>query len=41
MNEDVYREATWFLKNRTYVDDATAGADSMERRLHGVPENPL
>jgi hypothetical protein len=31
MNEDVFREAAWFLKNRTYVDDATAGADSMER----------
>jgi hypothetical protein len=31
MNEDVYREAAWFLKNQTYADDATAGADSMER----------
>ncbi len=24
-------EAAWFLKYRTYVDDATAGTDSMER----------
>jgi hypothetical protein len=23
-------EAAWFLKYRTYVDDATAGADTME-----------
>jgi hypothetical protein len=23
-------KAAWFLKNRTYVDDATAGASSME-----------
>jgi hypothetical protein len=26
-----YPEASWFLKYRTYVDDATAGANSMER----------
>jgi hypothetical protein len=31
MDEGKYREAAWFLMNRTYVDDATAGADSMER----------
>jgi hypothetical protein len=31
MDEGEYREAAWFLMNRTYVDDATAGADSMER----------
>jgi hypothetical protein len=31
MCEEILREATWFLKNITYVDDATAGADSMER----------
>ncbi len=31
MNVDVFREAAWFLKNRTYVDDTRAGADSMER----------
>jgi hypothetical protein len=24
-------EAAWFLKYRTYVDDATAGANTMER----------
>jgi hypothetical protein len=27
----MHPEAAWFLKYRTYVDDATAGADSMER----------
>ncbi len=26
-----YPEASWFLKYRTYVDDVTAGANSMER----------
>ncbi len=31
MCKEILREAAWFLKNRTYVDDATAGADSMER----------
>jgi hypothetical protein len=31
MDEGEFREAAWFLQNRTYVDDATAGADSMER----------
>jgi hypothetical protein len=31
MNEGEFKEAEWFLQNRTYVDDATAGADSMER----------
>jgi hypothetical protein len=31
MCEEILREAAWFLKNRTYVDDATVGADSMER----------
>jgi hypothetical protein len=31
MDEGEYREAAWFLKNRTNVDDATAGVDSMER----------
>ncbi len=31
MCEEILREAVWFLKNRTYVDDATAEADSMER----------
>ncbi len=31
MSEEILKEATWFLKNRTYVDDATTGADSMER----------
>jgi hypothetical protein len=28
-----FREAAWFLQNRTYVDDATAGADSKERLI--------
>jgi hypothetical protein len=31
MDEGEFREAAWFLQNRTYVDDATAGANSMER----------
>jgi hypothetical protein len=31
MDEGEFREAVWFLQNRTYMDDATAGADSMER----------
>jgi hypothetical protein len=31
MDEGKFREAAWFLQNRTYVDDTTAGADSMER----------
>jgi hypothetical protein len=31
MDEGEFREAAWFLQNRTYVDDATAGADSMDR----------
>jgi hypothetical protein len=31
MDEGEFREAAWFLQNRTYVDDARAGADSMER----------
>ncbi len=31
MDEGEFREAAWFLQNRTYVDDATAGADSMKR----------
>ncbi len=30
LDEGEFREAAWFLQNRTYVDDATAGADSME-----------
>ncbi len=40
MDEGEFREAAWFLQNRTYVDDATAGADSMERlkTLSGVLE---
>ncbi len=31
MDEGEFREAAWFLQNRTYVDDATAGAHSMDR----------
>ncbi len=31
MSEEIFKEAAWFLKNLTYVDDARAGADSMER----------
>jgi hypothetical protein len=31
MDEGEFREAAWFLQNRTYVDDDTAGADSMDR----------
>jgi hypothetical protein len=31
MDEGEFKEAAWFLQNRTYVDNATAGADSMER----------
>jgi hypothetical protein len=31
MDGSEFREAPWFLQNRTYVDDATAGADSMDR----------
>jgi hypothetical protein len=31
MDEGEFKEAGWFLQNRTYVDDATAGADSMDR----------
>ncbi len=31
LDKGEFREAAWFLQNRTYVDDATAGADSMER----------
>jgi hypothetical protein len=31
MDKGEFREAPWFLQNRTYVDDATAGADSIER----------
>jgi hypothetical protein len=40
MDEGKYREAAWFLKNQTYVDDTTAGADSMEhlRTLSGKLE---
>ncbi len=30
MDEGEFREAAWFLQNRTYVDDATPGADSMD-----------
>jgi hypothetical protein len=33
LGEDELREAAWFLQNRTYVDDATAGADSKERLM--------
>jgi hypothetical protein len=33
-----YPEASWFLKYRTYVDDATAGANSMER-LQACPRS--
>jgi len=33
MDEGEFREAAWFLQNRTYVDDATAGADSKERLM--------
>jgi hypothetical protein len=31
MDEGEFREAAWFLQNRTYADDSTAGADSMDR----------
>ncbi len=31
MDEGEFREAAWFLQNRTDMDDATAGADSMDR----------
>ncbi len=27
----MHLEAAWFLKYQTYVDNATAGTDSMER----------
>jgi hypothetical protein len=30
MDEGEFREAAWFLQNRTSMDDAMAGADSME-----------
>ncbi len=33
LDEGEFREAAWFLQNRTYVDDATAGADSKERLI--------
>jgi hypothetical protein len=40
MDEGEFREAAWFLQNRTYVDDATTGADSMDclRALSGEME---
>ncbi len=40
IDEGEFREAAWFLQNRTYVDDATTGADSMEslRTLSGELE---
>jgi hypothetical protein len=31
MSEEIFKEAEWFLKNLTYMDDARAGTDSMER----------
>jgi hypothetical protein len=31
MSEGIFKEAVWFPKNRTFVDDAMVGADSMER----------
>jgi hypothetical protein len=31
LSEEIFRETAWFLKNRTYVDDATTGADSLEQ----------
>jgi hypothetical protein len=40
MDEGEFREAAWFLQNRTSMDDAMAGADSMEhlRTLSGELE---
>jgi hypothetical protein len=40
MDGSEFSEAAWFLQNRTYVDDATAGADSMDhlRTLSGEME---
>jgi hypothetical protein len=31
MDEGKFREAAWFLQNRTYVDESTAGTDTMDR----------